>query len=304
MFVIPDEFARARIAYQGEDGARWISALPTVLAACEARWNITIGAPFPNLSYNYVASATRADGSPVVVKACIPTGEYPQESAALRLFGGRGMAELLACDDADEVMLLEALQPGMLLASIEDDALATSIAARVMRQFWRPVPAGHPFPTVADWGRGFSRLREHYAGGSGPFPPRLLEEAETLFADLGSSMDAPALLHGDLHHDNILAGQRLPWLAIDPKGLVGEPAYETGALLRNPLPQLLQTLQPARILARRIDQLAEELALDRARIRGWGLAQAVLSAWWSVEDEGLIGSQALLCAELLASIPD
>ena len=129
-----------------------------------------------------------------------------------------------------------------------------------------------------------------------------IEEAETLFAELSASMAAPVLLHGDLHHDNILAAQRHPWLAIDPKGLIGEQAYETGALLRNPLQQLLQVPQPSRILSRRIDQLAEELALDRMRIRGWGLAQAVLSAWWSVEDHGLIGRNAIICAELLASI--
>jgi len=302
MFVIPETFARDIILYHGEDGERWMSQLPAILAACEERWKITIGAPFANLSFHYVASATCADGSAVVVKASAPTGEFQQESEALRLFGGRGMAELLARDDASEVMLLEALQPGTLLASVEDDEAATSIAAGVMRQFWRPVPADHPFPTVADWGRGFNRLREHYDGGCGPFPPRLLEQAETLFADLCASMDAPVLLHGDLHHDNILAGQRLPWLAIDPKGLVGEPAYETGALLRNPLPGLLQMPQPARVLARRIDQLAEELGLDRARIHGWGLAQAVLSAWWNVEDEGAIGSEAMACAELLASL--
>jgi streptomycin 6-kinase len=56
------------------------------------------------------------------------------------------------------------------------------------------------------------------------------------------------------------------------------------------------------MLARRVAQLAEELGLDRARVRGWGLAQAVLSAWWSVEDHGRIGSNAIICAELLASI--
>ena len=302
MFIIPDDFAQARITYQGEDGQRWIQRLPTILAACEERWNITIGAPFPNLSYNYVASATHDDGRLMVVKACGPNGEFPQQSEALRLFAGHGMTALLGYDDDHEVMLLEALEPGTLLRSVQDDEKATSIAASLMRQFWRPVPANHPFPTLSDWGRGFTRLREHYAGGTGPFPPRLLGEAETLFADLSASMAESVLLHGDLHHDNILAGTRQPWLAIDPKGLVGEPAYETGALLRNPLPGLLQMPQPWRILARRIDQLGEELALDRARIRGWALAQAVLSAWWSVEDEGLIGRNAILCAELLASI--
>jgi streptomycin 6-kinase len=115
-------------------------------------------------------------------------------------------------------------------------------------------------------------------------------------------MAEPMLLHGDLHHDNILAAQREPWLTIDPKGLVGEPAYETGALLRNPLPQLLEVPQPGRVLARRVNQLAEELDFDRARVRGWGLTQAVLSAWWSVEDFGDVSDFAIACAELLASI--
>jgi streptomycin 6-kinase len=188
------------------------------------------------------------------------------------------------------------------LSSVEDDEKAISIAAAVMRQMWRSAPTEHPFPSVSDWGKGFARLRQHYGGGCGPFPTLLLEEAETLFAELSASMDEPVLLHGDLHQDNILAAQRHPWLAIDPKGLVGEPAYEIGSLLRNPFPQLLQTPNPGHILARRVDQLAEELDLDRVRIRGWGLAQAVLSAWWGVEDFGHIWDAALACAELLATI--
>ena len=300
MFVIPNEFRRAMIALHGEEGVNWLKRLPAILARCEQQWHITMGLPFPNLSYNYVTSATFADGRSVVVKACPPSGEFAQQSEAMRLFAGHGMARLLECDGENETMLLEALQPGTPLSNLEDDEAATSIAASVIRQFWQPVPPAHPFPTVADWGRGFSRLREHYAGSNGPFPPRLLEEAERLFADLSASMAEPTLLHGHLHHDNILAAERQPWLAIDPKGLVGEPAYETGALLCNPLPGLLQQPQPGRVLARRVDQLAEELSLDRARVRGWGLAQAVLSAWWSVEDHGRIGSDAIICAELLA----
>jgi streptomycin 6-kinase len=302
MFAIPDDFSQAMVTLHGAEGVDWLNRLPEILATCEQQWSITIGAPFPNLSYHYVAQATRADGNLAVVKVCSPTGEFTQEAEALRLFAGQGMAQVLERSDDHEALLLEALQPGTPLSSVEDDEAATSIAASVMRQFWRPVPPEHPFPTVADWGRGFSRLREHYEGGHGPFPPRLLEQAETLFADLSASMAEPVLLHDDLHHENILAAERQPWLAIDPKGLVGEPAYETGALLRNPLPALLQRPQPARMLARRVAQLAEELGLDRARVRGWGLAQAVLSAWWSVEDHGRIGSNAIICAELLASI--
>src|SRR5579859_7333229 len=104
-------------------------------------------------------------------------------------------------------------------------------------------------------------------------------------------MDEPMLLHGDLHHDNILMAGRQPWLAIDPKGLVGEPAYETGALLRNALARVFSASQPQRVLARRVDQLAAELGLDRVRICGWGLAQAVLSVWWGIEDSGYVSNE-------------
>lgn len=302
MFVIPDDFKREMIVLHGDEGHVWLDRLPTILAACEERWAITIVSPFANLSFNYVAHAVLADGTKVVVKACSPTGEFIQESTALRLFNGHGMAQLLAYDTADEVMLLEGLLPGTVLTTIEDDERAISIAASVMRQMWRPVPLDHPFKSVLDWGKGFTRLRQHFDGGNGPFPAVLLAEAETLYADLSASMATPVLLHGDLHQDNILAAERQPWLAIDPKGLIGEPAYETGSLLRNPPPQILHVPQPGQLLARRIDQLAEELDLDRARIRNWGLAQSVLSAWWSIEDFGHVSEEYLACAALLARL--
>ena len=175
MFVIPDDFVRKMIALSEEEGRAWIERLPTILAACEQRWGVTIGLPF-DLSFNYVAPAICSDGTPVVVKACLPDGESTQVEA-LRLFDGRGMVRLLEYDEGEEVMLLERLRPGTLLSTVEDDEKATSIAASVMRQMWRPVPQEHPFPTVFDWGKGFVRLRQHYGGGCGPFPPSLLKEA-------------------------------------------------------------------------------------------------------------------------------
>ena len=302
MFVIPENFKREMISLHEDEGRVWLGRLPAILAACEERWAIIIGSPFANLSFNYVVHALRADGTNVVVKACSPTDEFLQESIALRLFDGHGMAQLLACDTDDEVMLLEALQPGTLLTTIEDDERAISIAVSVMQQLWRPVPEAHPFKSVFDWGKGFTRLRQHFNGGIGPFPKALLEEAEMLYAELSASMATPVLLHGDLHQENILAATREPWLAIDPKGLIGEPAYETGSLLRNPLPQILRVPQPQRLLARRIDQLADELGLDRVRIRDWALAQSVLAAWWSIEDFGEVSEAELACASLLAGL--
>lgn len=304
MFVIPDDFVRKASTFHGEEGIAWIDRLPTILANCEQRWKLTLDPPFAYQSYafHYIAPAVRGDGTAVVVKVHAPTEEFTQEAEALRLFDGCGMVHLLDYDMNDKALLLEHLEPGTPLSELEDDDEATSQAAAVMRQLWRSVAPCHPFPSVIDWGRGFLRLRQRYEGGNGPFPAALLEEAETLYAELSASMTEQVLLHGDLHHKNILAARRAPWLAIDPKGVMGEPAYETGALLRNRLPDLRDASQAVRVLTRRVDLLAELLDLDRARIRNWAMTQAVLSAWWTIEDKGSISADDLTCAELLAAI--
>ena len=132
-------------------------------------------------------------------------------------------------------------------------------------------------------------------------PAALVEEAEDLFAELLASQGEPTLLHGDLHHHNVLAARREAWLAIDPKGVVGEPAYDTAALLHNPV-ETLKTPRPGKVLERRIALLSEELGLDRQRVHGWGLAQAVLAAYWGLEDGGRVWDEALVFAELLSAL--
>jgi len=286
----------------GEEGRAWIDRLPSILAACEERWNLTIGDPVANLSYNYVAPAVLADGTEVMLKTGL-TDEFPSQPEALRHFDGHGMVRLLAYDEHDEVMLLELLKPGRSLRTVEDDKTAISVAANVMRKLWHPLPQKHyPFPTVEGWGKGFARLREQYDGGTGPFPPAIFDKAEKLYAELSASMTEPVLLHGDLHQDNILSAEREPWLAVDPKGVIGEPVFETGALLRNFWPDILSVSDPKRLMARRIDQLSVELGFDRERIYDWGFSQAVLSVIWGVEDKGKIEDEGLYFVELLNAI--
>ena len=307
MITIPDAFAQRMFAVFGAAGRAWIDALPALLERFAQRWDITLAPPFV-LSYNYVAPARRPDGTAVVLKAGVPCAELRNEIAALTCYGGRGCVRLLETAMEEGVFLLERLEPGLTLDSLfpHDDEQATRIAAGVMRRLWCPAPPSHPFPTVADWGKGFARLRSRFNGGTGPLPMRPVEQAETLFRELTDSSVAPVLLHGDLHHGNILAG-RGDWLAVDPKGLVGEPAYEAGALLRNPMPHIFTHPDRSHLLNRRIALLAEELDCDAARIRGWGMAQAVLSALWSLEDSSAEDAEcwraAIAFAETLAACP-
>ena len=299
---IPETFARTQISLRGEAGLAWLDRLPALTEEVAHRWSLEVGGPFPNLSYNWVVPALRQDGVPAVLKLSFPGDkEFLTEAAALAAFGGRGICGLLELDLTLGAMLLERLQPGRPLAAVEDDEEATALAAGVMRKLRRPAPPDHAFPAVSDWARGLERLRHRFDGGTGPMPGNLVGEAERLFAELLLSEGERFLLHGDLHHGNILSAGGGSWLAIDPKGVVGEAAYEAAALLHNPV-GALEAPDPRELLERRLDALSAELGLDRARIRAWGLAQAVLAAYWGLEEGGRVWDEALTFAGLLAEI--
>jgi streptomycin 6-kinase len=299
---LPPEFITTISNTFGEAGVAWLGRLPHLLEECADQWSLAGLEPVEELSYNFVAAARRADGSEVMLKIGVPNPELDSEIAALRVYDGRGAARMLAVDEERGALLLERLRPGVPLARLGDDEEATRIAARVMRALWRRPPAYHSFRSVRDWAAGLVRMRHHFGGGTGPFPRKLTEKAERLFAELLDSMEDEVLLHGDLHHWNILSAEREPWLAIDPKGILGEPAYEVGALLRNELDLLTREPNPVRITARRVAILAEELGFERERTLAWSLAQAVLSAWWCVEDRVNCYEGAIACAEIMDQV--
>jgi streptomycin 6-kinase len=301
---IPDDFARAIKSFRGDAGEVWLRGLQGTVEACAARWSLEVGPPILPLFYNYVATATRVDGARLVLKVRFPDDETPTEREALRLFEGRGAAQLIDSDEEQSALLLERLEPGTKLSELceTDDEGATSAAVNVMRSLHRPAPRVHDFPTVARWGEGFSRHRARFGGANGPLPARLFDEAEALFRELNDSAAEPVLLHGDLHHGNIIAARREPWLAIDPKGIVGEPAYEVGALLRNPIGRILSWPNLTRVMERRVRQLSDELGFERERVRGWGVSQAMLAAVWSCEDGMRDTDEWVACAESIATV--
>jgi streptomycin 6-kinase len=299
MFTVSEEFSNRIVATFGADGEIWLNALPSILEDVSLQWSLMLQSPFEDMSYNYVAPATRSDGKSVVLKVGVPNPELQTETNALRIFNGRGAVRLLEADPGLGALLLERLDPGEAIVHLSNDEQATSVASHVMLKLHEASPENGEFPTVADWAKGLDRLRSQFDGGTGPFPMRLIEFAEASSRELLSTMDEPKLLHGDLHHWNILSAQRSPWLAIDPKGVIGEPAYETGAWLRNPFPELLEWPNPGKVIARRADQFSMELDFDRERILGWGAYQAVLAAWWSYEDGDRDWEKWIATAELI-----
>lgn len=301
--ALSSDFVSRMASTFGPAGAAWVERLPTLIEHYRRHWQLVVAPPFPELSYNYVAPAALPDGTPVVLKLGVPRVELSTEIEALRLYNGRGAARLLAADEQGGALLLERLHPGVSLVALadRDDEAATRVAARAMRRIWHQPPPAHRFASVATWAADLAELRPHFAGGTGPFPPALVDQAQTIFAELLPAMAEPVVLHGDLHHYNILAVGPNEWRIIDPKGVIGEPAYEVGALIRNPIP-IARHPQLARVLNRRLSVLAEELSFDRQRILAWSLAQAVLSAWWSYENGTPFDSGFLACAEALATL--
>lgn len=280
MEALPQPFIAQIDATFGDVGRAWLNDLPSLIADCADRWGLALGSHFPNLSFNYAAPGALRDGTPIVLKIGCLGHEYRPELAALRLYAGDGAVRLLDFDEARVAVLLERLRPGTMLAALPDDDEATLIAVGIMRQLWRPAPEEHPFPTTADWFIGLRELRAEFDGGTGPFPARAVAEAESLAAELFRTAAPPTVLHGDLHHFNILAGERQSWLAIDPKGVLGEPAYEIGAWMRN---WPLGSADPVPQLERRLDLFAAGIGVERARLRAWTVAQGVLSAWWDYD---------------------
>lgn len=296
----------------GDAGRDWLNRLPSILNEYSQRWSLQIDPPL-QLSYNYVAPATRADGTPAIFKCGVvaDNSTIRAEIAALKHWDGDGAARVLEDDAPNGVFLLERLIPGKEIVEI-DDEVSTRIAAGLMRRLWKPIPTEHSFPTLADWSKAFWELRKRYDGMTGPLQAGLIDRGEALYKELLASQADPILLHGDLHHFNILSAEREPWLIIDPHGVIGEPAFEVGPWLRNtigdpngPHAHLYVLNQPnARaVLDRRLRDFAELLTIDRHRLRDWGIAFCALSACWSNESNHRAGwEQALAVAEILTTL--
>ena len=298
---LPASFTRTIRNTFRERGRLFLKALPGLVEEAAQRWQLTDIQAVPSLSYNFVAFARRRDAD-VVLKLGVPDPELTSEIRSLRHFAGRGTARLLESDSGRGMLLLERLRPGGQLASVADDAGATRIAAEVMLAIRRPTPSEPGFIQLSNWLLGFGRMQDRFAGGTAPLDRGLLDRAAAAARELMAENHAPMLIHGDLHHFNILNSDR-GWLAIDPKGVIGPAAYEVGPFLLNPWVATGVPADAPRLMARRLAIFSEMLGLERGRLRDWGLAHAVLSAIWSVEATE-DWRPAMDCARILAASGD
>ncbi|MCE9646503.1 MAG: aminoglycoside phosphotransferase family protein [Chloroflexi bacterium] len=295
---LPDSFTATIRSVFKKDGEKFLAVLPSLMDEVSQRWGLSDIQPVPNLSFHFVAFARQNSGE-VILKMGIPSHELTSEILALKLFNGDGACQLLESDEERGFLLLERLKPGRMLSELEDDDERTRIAADVMSRLWREVPQENNFIKLSDWFDGLKRIRPHFNGGTGPFPKELLERVESFLPDLFTDKNIK-LIHGDFHHFNILSSER-GWLIIDPKGVVGPVGYEVGPLMINPWNRISDGNSFKVRAERRVSILSERLGWEREKIIKWATAHAILSAWWSIEDD-MDGEYSLQCAQLFSGL--
>jgi len=214
--------------------------------------------------------------SKVILKFGKSKSEIIAEASALRFYDGVGCVRLLNLDEENGVLLRSYAHPSSLRSffpSKDEDAIL--YATNVIKKLHSKKPTNDMYPTITDW---ISAIKSY-----GFISEKHIDRAKSIAKDLLDSSKQNVLLHGDLHHDNILCSEQGEWVAIDPKGVIGDIAYEVGAFIRNPIPELLE-YNASIIIERRIKLFSECLGIDDKRIRQWSYVQSILAACFAIED--------------------
>ncbi len=245
--------------------AEWLMKVPEMLETVQQRWALTLDDPFDGASCALVAPARLSNGTAAVLKLGMPHMEAKHEIAGLQFWNANPTVRVFAADDDLGAMLLERCQPGTTLRRLPEPEQDV-IVARLLNRLWRVPPPGHLF-------RPLSVLIEYWIGETLAAAddwsnPGLVRHGLAVFEELLQTTPTEVLLATDLHAENILRAEREPWLVIDPKPFVGDPAYDVTQHLFN-CPMRLQA-DPKGLIRR----VADAAQLDPERVRLWTFARA------------------------------
>ncbi|RYJ21234.1 streptomycin 6-kinase [Streptomyces sp. L-9-10] len=280
---IPDALAASYGKPGDVNGRAWIAALPGLVADSLDRWTLRPDGPAGHGMAGLVLPVTRADGTPAALKLQPVSEDNAHAATGLRVWNGDGVVRLFDHDQDTGVMLLERLDAARPLSSVADDTAAMRVLAGLLARLVA-VPAPEGVRRLADIAaamvdeapRAAPALRD-------PAEQRLVRTCASAVAELVRE-PGDRLLHWDLHYDNILAGEREPWLAIDPEPLAGDPGFDLLPGLDNRWDEVVATGDVTGVVLRRFDILTEALGLDRQRATGWTLGRVLQNALWDIED--------------------
>jgi len=270
----------------GDAGRAWLQELPGIVARCREQWHLPEGTICNVVAMNYIEFTALPDGTPVALKVSVPQEELYSEMEALALYRGRGAAHLLATDHDLGAILMQRAMPGTMLWQHGDNAEQTRIAATLMQSLHVREPEHHAMPHFSRWVERAFRLTRTEWDPDELMPRDLLDRAETAFVTLTADRGSDVVLHGDLHHDNILWDETDGWIAIDPKGVIGPRCLDVGRFIQNQLPDEASFDVREPLVRERIGIFADHLSFSPNVIAASALVDCVLSHIWCFEDEG------------------
>ncbi|MFJ3905006.1 aminoglycoside phosphotransferase family protein [Streptomyces sp. NPDC090025] len=277
MTALPQEFVRSTVDREGDAGAAWLAELPGIVADLLDRWGCVPDGTVMHGGVGVIVPVRRRTGESAVLKVSFPHPGNVHEPDAFAAWRGRGAVLLHERADERYAMLLERVRPTT-LAEVEDGDEVVTVAARLARRLAVPAPPG--LPRLRDQAGAWE---EELRADAGELPHTLsrqaLDAALATVHDLGRTQP-DTLIHGDLHARNILRADREPWLAVDPKGHVGDPAYDGGTLLKSRALTLIEADDLRKAAHRVVDVFAEAAELDRERVRRWAQFHAVRASFW------------------------
>jgi streptomycin 6-kinase len=283
--TLPTDLITHVTAMCGDRGAAWLADLPDAISKLERDWSVVVGDPFSGIEYNFVAPAVADDGSHVVIKIAPPfeTTEIHGEAKFLRTLQGEGAVRLIAEDREAKAILIERAVPGKSLVDLFADDPIGSIppALEVLKSITTDPPDNmSDVPTLDGW---FSNFRKRVSGSG--FPDVVADRAIAMYSELSRNENHRKYIHGDFHLGNIVDSDRTPFLAIDPKGIVGHVGYDAAVFLLNLHRWQRETNERVDVLIDDAVRLfADGLGLSRTEIRQWAFAHTIISSWWNFDE--------------------
>ncbi len=290
---LPAVFIQRIIATWGKPGEQWLSNLPPIIEELAKKWQLTDIKLVSHLSYNFVAFASQKDKTPVVLKIACDAQAIANEYAALQHFNNHGAIRVLDFNRQHNALLLGQAMPGFSLKehSVSNITEAIKIYASVVEALANQSLATHSFPHMREWCKALDHIIDPR------IESRLVTKAQQLRTDLLNLATQEYLCHGDLHCENILKHHE-NWLAIDPKGVIAEKAFEAAAFDFISQSELKNSATAQEKIFSRSAQLANALNVQQERLLAWAFVRTTLAAQWFVEDKGDPTNKLILATHL------
>ncbi len=272
----------------GDEGDRWLAQFPSTLDQLVQRWQLEIDEPFEQSLPINVVYPVKHDHRQLVLKTGYPHPEILTELKMLRLWQGcDGCVQLIDSDEATGTVLLERVLPGASFRSSPIERRSVDIPHLFDIVSLRKYTDGE-FPTYFDWcSRAFS---QYQSNSPGPHFSRHIEHAIVSLDEVVAQFDEKWLLHGDLHHENMLLAAAGHYIAIDPKGVIGPKLMEYGRFIHNFVFDEVDKRQSiSKILALRVSTLSGDFT--EKQLLNAGYIDLVLSCCWTLNDGGTVSGE-------------